>query len=212
MNLHPSLASSFRPHLLALGAALALMGAAAQAQVAVSTANVNVGLPASTTVVDFTFTITGEVENVVGFALSIDFDSSLLALVGASGSFSGTPPSFPNAELVSTPTGVAVSWFDETVPAGAQTFGGTATLSLTFGNLGLVQGASTSVAFSGNYTTVVEDEIGNLDFPTVTLTPTSALVTAVPEPATWAMAFAGLGVLGAVTRRSRRRAGAEANA
>jgi hypothetical protein len=120
---------------------------------------------------------------------SITLDDLVLNIYSASGSVLFTSAAFTPVSFDSTNTGTGNSGFvfglSATDAASAQ--------SLAFGT-----------GFEGNYvglSAAASDATGGLETFYVA---NSAMVTPVPEPGTYAMLLAGLGVMGFVARRSRK--------
>ncbi|MYM67717.1 PEPxxWA-CTERM sorting domain-containing protein [Pseudoduganella sp. FT55W] len=86
--------------------------------------------------------------------------------------------------------------------------GSTATFTITLGNVSVGQNAVGISSYYGGYgvpsgQSYVNNQYGN--YTTFTTTATSAIA-AVPEPETYAMMLAGLGMVGLIARRRRRQA------
>ncbi|HEY9240010.1 MAG TPA: PEP-CTERM sorting domain-containing protein [Burkholderiaceae bacterium] len=121
---------------------------------------------------------------------SISLDDLVLNIYSATGSVLFTSSAFSPVSFASTNTGTGNSGF---------VFG------LTGSDLASAQALAFGTGFEGNYvglSAAASDATGGLE--TFFVANSATTVTPVPEPGTYAMLLAGLGVMGFVARRSRK--------
>lgn len=135
-------------------------------------------------------------DNVVGGGFNVSFDPGVLALMGVSvdtGVWEFVSSNGLVDNVLGTLSDVYFNSFRPVLPTGDFAVATLQFTALALGSTALQMSASTSFPFANDLAEVVA-----VDFQAAGMT-----VTAVPEPQSWALFAAGLGVLGTLARRRR---------